>query len=128
MADETSQRVANRYLEKEASFLVEAMSNLRSKHTGVEGAVIWISAGEFAGSTSQHGPRVKVVLGTKVTTDGLRDAVSVTVEAAPRVLGSLPGKIESAVVRWVQANNEPLLQHWNGELDAIEVFPRLRKV
>ena len=36
-------------------------SNLRSETTGIEGAVLWIFAGEFAGT--ELGPRILVVIG-----------------------------------------------------------------
>jgi hypothetical protein len=121
MTDESSKRVV-------ARFQLEAMSNLRSKTTGVRGAVIWVSAGEFAGSDAQHGPRIKVVLGEKITTEGLTDAVSVRLTDPPQVLGSLPGPIKKKVVEFVNRNRAALLQHWNFEIDSKELLDLLEAV
>jgi len=120
------ERVAARFLE--GRFLLEAMSNLRSQRTGVHGAVIWISAGEFAGVDAQHGPRIKVVLGEKITTEGLRDSVSVTITDPPRVLGTLPGGINKQVTDFVNRNRDVLLLHWQGEIDAAEVIEQLQRI
>jgi hypothetical protein len=122
----SAERVASRFLE--GGFLLEAMSNLRPNRTGVDDAVIWISAGEFAGADAQHGPRVKVVLGQKITTDGLRDSVSVTITDPPRVLGTLPGSVQRQVTQFVDRNRDVLLQHWAGEIDAAEIIEQLRRV
>jgi hypothetical protein len=47
------------------------LSNLRPSDTGVEGAVLWISAGEFDPREAQHGPRIMVTLGERLTADRL---------------------------------------------------------
>lgn len=120
------QRVAARYID--AHFLVEAMSNLRSKSTGVDGAVIWISAGEFEGKSLRHGPRIKVVEGDKITAETLKDAVSVTIDSDPRVIGKLSSKVQTQVIRFVQLNLEALKGHWDGDLDAVEVLSKIKKV
>lgn len=104
------------------------MANLRSTKTGVEGAVIWISAGEFESKKSPHGPRVKVAIGSKMTTETLRDAVSITIAKNPKVLGDLPSKIKKQAVEFVKINMEPLLKHWRGELDSDEVLREIRRV
>jgi hypothetical protein len=101
------------------------MSNLRPSTTGVVGAVIWISAGEFAGADAQHGPRIKVVLGEKITTEGLKDAVSVRLTSPPQVLGTLPGNVKRQVVKFINRNRNVLLRHWRGEIDAKEVIDQL---
>lgn len=111
-----------------AEFHIEAMSNLRPSTTGVDGAVIWISAGEFSGVDSQHGPRIKVVLGEKATTEGLRNSVSVSLSDPPMVLGDLPGSIRKKVFEFIKRNRETLLRHWNGELDSREALDLLKKV
>ena len=108
--------------------LVEAMANLRSSKTGVEGAVLWVSPGEFEGKKSPHGPRIKVAVGMKVTTDSLRDSVSVTLTTPPKVLGSLPTKVKEQAVAFVLLNMEVLLQHWRGELDSEEVMQKVKSV
>lgn len=111
-----------------ARFQLEAMSNLRSRTTGVEGAVIWVSAGEFAGADLQHGPRIKVVLGTKITSESLKDSVSVKLTDPPVIIGTLPAKIKKDVIRFVEANRETLLLHWNGELDSKEMLDQIEAV
>jgi hypothetical protein len=109
-------------------FLLEAMSNLRPKTTGVEGAVIWISAGEFDDVSAQLGPRIKVVLGDRITTEGLREAVSVRLTVPPEVLGELPSKVRERVIRFVEKNRSVLLRHWNGELDSKETLDLLERL
>jgi len=111
-----------------ARFQLEAMSNLRPKTTGVDGAVIWVSAGEFSGAELQHGPRIKVVLGNKITTEGLSEAVTVRLTNPPEVLGTLPGHVQREVVEFVNRNREVLLRHWNGEIDAKEMLDLLQSV
>jgi len=111
-----------------AKFKLEAMANLRPKTTGIEGAVIWVSAGEFSGVDAQHGPRIKVVLGNKLTSESLKDAVTVRLTTPPEVLGTLPGKVKKQVVQFVNENREVLLRHWNFELDVKEMLDQLRKV
>jgi hypothetical protein len=108
--------------------VLEAMSNLRPGDTGVEGAVIWISAGEFYGVDAQHGPRIKVVLGNKLTTEGLREAVSVRLTTPPMVLGKLSGKVEQQVIQFVELNRDVLLRHWSGKLDSKQAVNLLERV
>lgn len=129
-AKKTSRRVAERFagLHREGTVRLEAMSNLRPQTTGIEGIVIWMSAGEFSGADAQHGPRIKVMIGEKLTSDELKDAVSVRLTEPPEVLGTLPGKIKREVIRFIRANRDVLLQHWNGELDAKEALELIRKV
>jgi hypothetical protein len=109
-------------------FLLEAMSNLLPQDTGVEGAIIWISAGEFHGVDAQHGPRVKVVLGNKITTEGLRGSVSVRITDPPVVLGKLPGNIRKKVAEFIDINRDVLLKHWNGELGSRATLDLLKHV
>lgn len=117
----TAAKVASR-------FLKEAMSNLRPRTTGVEGAVIWVSAGEFSGANLQHGPRIKVVLGEKITTEGLEDAVSVTLGDPPKVFGKLSGKLTKQVVTFVNQNRAALIRHWNGEIDTKEMLDLIERI
>jgi len=109
-------------------FSLEAMSNLRTKSTGVEGAVIWVSAGEFAGAEMAHGPRVKVVLGEKVNLDGLGDAVTVRIAKPPVVLGKLPANVQREVVKFVTKNYDTLLAYWKGEIDTADMVAAIKKV
>jgi hypothetical protein len=101
------------------------MSNLSSKTTGIDGAVIWVAAGEFGGAGSKHGPRIEVVLGDTLACEGLRDAVAVTLTEPPEVLGDLPGKVREQVVKFVDKNRDVLLRHWNGELSTVEMLDLL---
>lgn len=107
---------------------MEAMTNLLPKRTGVQGAAIWVSPGEFGGTDSQHGPRVKVVLGEETTTEGLDTSVSVTITNPSRILGTLPGKIQRQVVPFIIKNRDVLLRHWRGELDSGDVFCLIERV
>ena len=114
---EAARRVATRYL--------LAMSNLAPKRTGVRGAVIWVSAGEFAGKDAQHGPRVKVVPGSKISTESLDDAVSVRLTSPPEVLGVLPGRLEKQVLEFLRLNRKTLLAYWALKLDTATMVERL---
>jgi len=99
--------------------------------TGVEGAVLWVSVGEFSGTESllyPIGPRIKVVVGTKITAEGLQDAVSVRISDPPEVLGHLPGRLRKQVVEFINLNRDTLLGHWRGELDAKEMLDLLQRV
>jgi hypothetical protein len=116
-------RVAERY-----AMDMFAMSNLRSTDTGVEGAVIWVSVGEFAGADLQHGPRIKVLQGNKITKDGLKDAVSVRLTDPPEVLGTLPAKLERQVVAFVNRNRDTLLRYWNEEISTREMLDLIERV
>jgi hypothetical protein len=98
------------------------LSNLRSSDTGVAGVVIWVSAGEFAGFESQHGPRLMVVLGDQITTEKLKGAVTVRFTNPPEVVGKLPDKIKQQVVKFVVRNRDVLLRHWHGEIDTKEML------
>jgi hypothetical protein len=111
-----------------ARFQLEAMSNLRPNDTGVKGAVIWVSAGEFAGADAQHGPRIKVVLGEKITTDGLKEALSVRLTEPPEVLGELPGKLKKQAIAFVNANREVLLRYWSFEIGTPEMVRLLQRI
>ena len=104
------------------------LSNLRPSDTGVEGAVLWISAGEFDPREAQRGPRIMVTLGERLTADRLNDAVPVLLTKPPEVLGRLPAEVERQVVRFVDLNHDVLHRHWGGELDARETLDRLRGI
>jgi hypothetical protein len=66
--------------------------------TGIEGVVIWVSAGEFCVADRHLGPRILVVHGDKIDPAGLKDAVTVRLAEPPEVLGNLPGKVTRQVV------------------------------
>lgn len=127
MTDETSKKVAERYLEKEADWDVYAMSNLRPGDTGVEGAVVWISTGTTEGKKLPHGPRVKVSLGA--TASSSKGSASVSVESSPKVVaGTLPTKIKKGVFEWVVLNQTALERYWNDEISTTQVLPLLRRI
>ena len=117
----TAQKVASR-------FSLFAMSNLRSTDTGVEGTIIWVSSGEFAGKDIQHGPRIKVVLGNKITDENLDESATVTIATPPVVIGTLPGAIRKQVIAFVTRNKDVLLQHWNKVISTREMLDQLQKV
>jgi hypothetical protein len=118
-----TERVNARFVD-DAGFL---SSSLRSEDTGVDGTV-WFFAGEFSRDESQHGPRIQVSLGEKLTLDGLADSVSVTITSPPEVLGTLPVEATTQVVEFVDRNRDALLQHWDGEIDTGDVIERLERV
>jgi hypothetical protein len=104
------------------------MSNLRSTETGVEGTVVWVSAGEFADAELQRGPRLMVVLGDVLAAKGLKDGVSVRLTNPPEVLGKLPGRVTQQVLKFVDRNRDVLLRHWIGEIDTGEMLELLESV
>jgi hypothetical protein len=114
--------------EKFAAFQMEAMSNLRSNRTGAKGAVIWISYGEYAGADMQHGPRIKVALGDRITSDSFRDSVTVTITQPPKFLGDLPGGIKRQITKFLDLNRQTLLDYWSGDLDTGEVLDRIKPI
>lgn len=110
-------KIAERY-----AFDMFAMANLPPTDTGVKGAVIWVSVGEFAGADIQHGPRIKVVVGNKINKEGLRNSVSVKLTDPPEMVGTLPGKIAQQVSEFVDKNRATLLQYWNEEISTKEML------
>lgn len=87
--------------------------DLLPEHTGVDGVVVWIFAGEFSRTEAQYGPRILVVPGHELRVESLID---------------LPDKIEPQVVEWVERNRDVLLEYWRGGMatdDAIELLVRV---
>jgi len=106
-----------------------AMANLASKTTGVIGAVIWVSAGEFEGKKSVHSARVKVVEGNSMTTKGLADAAVVTIAATPELKhGRLKKKTMSLVTAFIILNKAVLLAYWKGKIDTSELMLKLKSI
>jgi hypothetical protein len=101
---------------------LEALANLGPRTTGIEGAVLWVSAGEYDPANTADGPRLLVVLGERLTTDTLKDSVSVTLTSPPRVLGTLPDPIATQVVEFIERNRDALLRHWHGEIGSKTVL------
>jgi hypothetical protein len=58
------------------------------------------------------------VLGTKVTAASLPGSASVTIEDAPRVLGTLPSRVRGQVLAFIRQNQDVLLRHWRGVLNS----------
>ena len=111
----------------QADFAVEAMSSVLPEDSGIEGAVLWISPGEADGKDLQHGPRLKVVLGAKVTAESLRGSVSVKItDFLRRLGGALPGKVKRQVVAFIRLNQDVLLRHWRGELGSKQTLNLLQ--
>lgn len=76
----------------------------------------------------QHGPRIKVMLGHKVTTEALAGAVTVTLQDPPKVLGDLPAKVEQQVIKFCQMNRKVLLKYWAGSLSTLQALTQIKKV
>ena len=110
------------------AFDLFVMSNLRATTTGVVGAVIWVSAGEFARPTSKDGPRIVVVPGDRIASQRLKDGVTVRLTEPPEVLGDLPRDIEEQAVRFVAKNRAVLLRYWSGALSTREMLDLIEKV
>ncbi len=121
--DPLAHRVAERYVRD-----MFAMSNLHPNDTGVGGVVIWVSVGEFGGADAQHGPRIKVAPGTKMTPESLNKAVSVTLADPPAFLGKVPGKTKKQITEFVNTNRDTLLRYWNRQLTTREMLDLIQKV
>jgi len=101
-------------------------SNLGPGTMGVEGAVIWIFAGEF--TDVELGPRLLVVIDSdNLSAEWLRGAVSVRLTTPPVVMGELPDAIRLRVFEFIERNRDILLQHWNGELDSRQTLDLLKR-
>jgi hypothetical protein len=104
-----------------------AMSNLTSSDTGVDGVVIWVSAGEFSGKGSQHGPRIKVVSGSRITSEGLDKAATATLEDPPRFIGDLSVNKKKEVTAFIIKNRNVLLRYWAGGMSTREMIDSIVK-
>jgi len=103
---------------------LELLSNFRSDSTGIPGAVIWVSAGEF--TDQDLGPRVTVVLGTALSPEKLGEAASILFTDPPRVLGALPESIREQALGFVTRNRLALLRHWRFETSTPEMIAQLK--
>ena len=109
--------------------MVIGMSNLRPDDTGISGLVLWVSAGEFEGTSCQHGPRVKVILGGgKVTQENLANAPSVTIQDGRVVRGTLTGKVLKQVREFLKLNKTVLLQYWEQIIGTTGMVENIRPV
>ena len=105
-----------------------ALSNLRPTETGIAGAVIWVSAGEFCAVDRRHGPRIMVVLGASIAAERLKDAVAVLLADPPELLGRLPGKVRQQLVTFIVVNRDVLLLHRRGEIATRKMLDLLKRV
>ena len=104
---------------------LELLSNLSSDSTGVSGAVIWVSAGEF--TDQDLGPRATVVLGTSLSPARLGESASILLTDPPRVLGELPEGITEQALGFVTRNRLALLRYWTNETSTPEMIAQLTK-
>jgi hypothetical protein len=121
------ERVTRRF-QKDAEFELSAMSNLRPGATGIDGVIIWLSWGESSGAELKHGPRIKVIMGDKLTREAINKAVSVKLTVPPQVVGSLPGKLKQQVFRFIELNRQTLIDHWNGDTDSQEFGAAIQRI
>lgn len=129
MTDEkkTGTSTAKRVVERHA-FEMSAMSNLRPRATGIDGVIIWLSWGESSGAELEHGPRIKVIMGDRLTQEALSKAVSVKLTDPPQVMGTLPGKVKQQVFRFIERNRQALIDHWSGDTDSQEFGAAIQRI
>jgi hypothetical protein len=118
------EKVAARFHE-DAGYL---SSTLRSEDSGVDGTVIWFFAAEPSHAEAQHGPRIQVALGDRLTLEGLATSVGVTITSPPRVLGTLPPDVVKQVVEFVDKNRDALFTYWQGEMATSDVMDLIERV
>jgi hypothetical protein len=104
------------------------LSNLRTSATGIDGAVVWVSAGEFLEAEQHLGPRLMIVIGKSLRFDRLTDAISVRLTDPPEVLGELPDETERQVVQFVALNRDALLAHWRDETSMREMVDAITSI
>jgi len=114
----------------ENRYSVFSMANLATKTTGVQNAIIWVSVGETDGKKSTHGPRIKVVEGTNMTSAGLTMATVITISGNPEVkrAGKIKNNIVKDAILFVKQNKDTLLDYWNGQIDTAELIQRIRPI
>lgn len=109
------------------NYEIFALANLSSKTTGIAGAILWVSSGEFESKKSVHGARVKVVEGTSMTAEGLADAAVVTISDVPELKqGKLKKKTMGLVTAFIASNKAVLLSYWKGKIDTAELIAQIR--
>jgi hypothetical protein len=97
------------------------MVNLVPRMTGLP-MTIWASPRGQA----RHDVRIKVnpTHGRQMI---IRDAISVAVRPAPRVVaGTLPPADRQAVFQWIALNEEALVDYWEFRIDTDELLQRLK--
>jgi hypothetical protein len=106
---------------------LEVLSVLRSADTGIDGAVVWVAAGEFDEADRHLGPRLLVVLGDEISSERLTSAVTVLLTSTADIFG-VPPEIGGRIETFVTRNANTLLRHWRGEIDTRETLDLLEKV
>lgn len=104
---------------------LEALANLGPRRSGIEGAVLWFSPGEFD-AASTHGPRIHVTLDEGIRLRDVPASPAVLLTDVPEVIGALPSSIREQVVQFVASNRDVLLSYWRGDRDTAELFERLK--
>jgi hypothetical protein len=104
------------------------LSNLGYMETGVDGAIIWVSAGEFAESDAKLVPRLLVVAGNAISHEGLKNAVALGLTDPVDVRDHLPRQMREQAARFVVTNRDTLLDYWNGALSTRQMLDRLRRI
>ena len=100
-------------------------ASLRRETTGVDGAIVWVVAGEPTRNLLELGPRLRVVLGERLAADSLMDALPVRLTSPPTVLGMLPPSWEATAVEFASRNCDLLIGYWQGVLTTDETVDRL---
>jgi hypothetical protein len=121
----SSERTAPTARSTAGTVQLELLSNLRARTTGVNGAILWVAAGEFREADAHLGPRLLVALGEDLSATHLDTAAIVTLEAVPQVHGELPLGVRRAVYSFIVRNKEILLSYWHGESDTMELCSEL---
>jgi hypothetical protein len=96
------------------------MTNLYPKRTGLP-MTVWVSPRGHA----RHDARVKVCVthGNRMVLD---DAAVVGIRPEPRLIaGALSPQDMRMVARWIELNRTALIEHWNGEIDGLDLSERL---
>ena len=97
----------------------------RTESTGVDGAVIWLSADEPSNAGRPQGPRVWVALGAEISLEALKQAASISLTEPPIVQGELPSTVQDQAIAFVRRNRRVLLRYWKGSIDTPEMLRRL---
>jgi len=117
------------FLDQVEKVAIEAMSNLRSKSTGVDGAILWVSAGEFEGKECTHGPRVKVILGQgRVTMEALKKAPSIKIKDGSLLHGRVKGSLLKKIRMFLDLNRVVLLDYWDQKIDSVQMAHEIKKI
>lgn len=103
----------------------EAMSNIPPEDSGIDGVILWASTGYVAGKKINHGPCLKVYLGTSVK--GAK-SVSVTITKPPRVLGKMPKAVQKDVEKFIEINFDLLLAHWENQVSSKTFLLNVKKI